>query len=235
MKKFCALLVAAVLIGTASQALAFPFTEGEQNVAYNTGNPSNMNVLGESETYDVFCIQPTVSIWDSYDKDGNLVNAYSVDSVGGIEIKNETKWLYAAYQDDFFADKDFNYGSGSLEGIRSLGSLVQYGVWRNQGGLDTSVSNREKERMNNAWGVLSSYYDWSSYEDEWDIRSLELSLVTDSGLKAVQNQITGVRLDPNAGGPGNSGTSEVPEPATMALLGFGLLGVAGVARRRNKK
>jgi len=37
------------------------------------------------------------------------------------------------------------------------------------------------------------------------------------------------------GGGNTPGTNPVPEPATMILFGAGLIGLAGVARRRNKK
>jgi hypothetical protein len=36
-------------------------------------------------------------------------------------------------------------------------------------------------------------------------------------------------------GPSGDGGGEVPEPATMLLLGSGLIGLAGFARRKFKK
>ncbi len=226
MKKVRVLLIGIVFCLVASQALAFPIEAGKDKIiytSYSTG--SKVNVQGTDTSYDVFCLQPMVSIWNSYDHHGNLQYLYTVDAVGGITIVDNTKWLYAAYMNDVF--KDVNYKE--IKGADSLYTVVQYAMWAKQGFAEAAPGEeltKAQKKMIQSWELFDDYLStssWDTYKSDWDITSLELSL--DSGPYAgpVQAQIVGRKVGP----------SPVPEPATMALFGLGLLGFAGVARRYN--
>ncbi len=116
MKKLGVLLIGIVFCLVASQALAFPIETGDKIIYTSYSDGSKVKVQGTDTNYDVFCLQPAVSIWNSYDHHGDLKYLYTVDDVGGITLVDNTKWLYAAYMNDVF--KGVNYKE--IKGANSL-------------------------------------------------------------------------------------------------------------------
>ncbi len=212
MKKVKALLLALALCLVASQVLAgsFPIEKGDW-AKYRSGNPATLTV--DKIKYDAFCIQHDILIADGV--------WYKVRSVGKAPLSDESKWLYAAYHEGKFDEMDYSSMADVYSHDYSLGYLVQLGIWYSEGDSEGAWS-LEKSLMKPAWDLFAEYlptnFKWetSTYSKYWDVYSIDLD--------AGQNQIVGVQT----GEP----PSEVPEPATMALFGFGLMGLAGAARRR---
>ncbi len=227
MKKLNVLLITITLCLVASYASAFPFESENGDVAlYYYGYPGKLQNQNATEKYDAFCIQRSATIWNSHDSKGKLVRPYDVKAVNNVTLNDNAKWLYAAYHEGIFNDiseesldaLDLQTETTQKFGVSTLGIAVQYGIWHTQQG-DLG------EKAKDAWDLFDDYLaktNWSTFENRWDIRSIELSLDQNNGKTlSMQTQIVGV-----------STTSEVPEPGTMALFGFGLLGLAGVVKRR---
>ncbi len=232
MKKTAMLLVAVIICCFSSLALAFPLESESGDVAvYSYGYPGKLKMKEAGpQTYDAFCIQREVSIWNSYDSKGELVRPYNVEAVGAVGLDDNTKWLYAAYHEGIFNDiseealnaLDLQTETTQKYGVSTLGLAVQYGIWHSQ-----QADLGEKAVA--AWDLFDDYLvktNWDTFKNKWDIRSIELSLDQNGGKRSMQTQIVGVK---------NPEVSEVPEPGTMALMGFGLLGLAGMVKRKRRE
>lgn len=178
---------------------------------------------------------------------GVVGSAQALPINGGFETGNLTAWNYAG---DVSVDTSFTIGGtvyNPTEGnyLAKLGSTAASGVWFD----DLLIMDSFDVIMTpyssfSAWVLAvtgdgtENEFTFNVYNDSADSPTLDLSFLTFNVPEDWCVTIYGVGVDlgntifvDNVSGRPCPGTTPVPEPSTMLLLGSGLLGLLGFRRK----
>ncbi len=174
---------------------------------------SNANSLGDYSnggvTINVNGLAPHSQVYLNFDLyildswDGSQISSVGPDYFGFSLNGNTQEWTF----DNFFAD---GYNETNPDTIFVSGSYNGIYTWQTNG------PDRLFINYNNGFAISDSNSSISLY---FYGRGLQ-------GLNDESWRVENVTISTNA-------DSTVPEPTTLLLLGFGLLGMAGVSRRKN--
>ncbi len=171
----------------------------------------SFNQAGESETIDGH-------IWTHDNADGAFTDEYKFTLWGngsfGFKLIEDwdVKNMFGKSQIDITSVK-LNSGSSEFDATAESGNFV----------FNSGEYSGPSMVADWSWANLA--------QGDYTLTLSGTALNNPYGIVGADYQLRNITYTK---GDGPVNPSEVPEPATMALLGFGLLGVAGVTRRNRK-
>ncbi len=129
-------------------------------------------------------------------------------------------------------DYDFTFGTsaGALEASEALMSLVFTGIYDSNPNLTSGINGVTESIAK----IATPYYKWTGDSDNLNVAFAQNAIDDDADGTSTGYMKTWVGLTTDGMHTYAvwSAASPVPEPATMLLFGIGLLGLAGVNRRK---
>lgn len=206
MKTFLISIIILIITCFSSAAVATminPWDQVSMTVDGSKYIMTNQDSTGEWDVYQTFCLERY-----EYFNPGTVYNVASVTDyaeAGGVDLDEPIDYTPGK---DYISDTTKWLYASYFEGdfgiqTNELSYMVQKAIWHEEDELADST----------AWDILTDgIIDFST--SGWDIKVINL----EQKGAYVQSQLVG---------------APVPEPATMLLFGFGLLGLAGTFRQKN--